>query len=231
MGCAGFSSLKTVKKNPETEAIPFQDFVFAEDNLFSCDISHKSCYPTGQYDVETYVGMFEEALSQQARLEEYRLYGELLMANLHALQRGMQAAKVVDFYSETQELRMIPLDERFSPQENAQRYFKKYKKGKAAKALAVQQREETLEEIAYLEGQQDNLNKCSTDDELSEIREELERRKNDTLICIGNHEQYFFPDYFNYEPDYADRIYEMAKILLEEERRESIFIEDIVNLT
>ena len=62
MGCAGFSSLKTVKKNPETEAIPFQDFVFAEDNLFSCDISHKSCYPTGQYNVETYVGMFEEAL-------------------------------------------------------------------------------------------------------------------------------------------------------------------------
>ena len=77
--------------------------------------------------------------------------------------------KVVNFYSETQEPIVIPLDERFSPQENAQRYFKKYKKGKAAKTLAVQQRAETLEEIAYLEGQQDNLNKCSTDDELSEI--------------------------------------------------------------
>jgi len=121
------------------------------------------------------LGMFEEALSQQERLEEYRLYGELFMANLHALKRGMQAAKVVNFYSETQEPIVIPLDERFSPQENAQRYFKKYKKGKAAKTLAVQQRAETLEEIAYLEGQQDNLNKCSTDDELSEIREELER--------------------------------------------------------
>ena len=64
-----------------------------------------------------------------------------------------------------------------------------------------------------------------------EIREELTRRKEDTLICIGNHEQYFFKDYFNYEPDYADRIYEMARILLEEEHRESIFIEDLAYMS
>ena len=32
--------------------------------------------------------------------------------------------------------------------------------------------------------------------EIEALRAELERRKNDTLICIGNHEQYFFSDYF-----------------------------------
>lgn len=66
---------------------------------------------------------------------------------------------------------------------------------------------------------------------VEEIREELDRRKNDELICIGNHEQYFFEDYFAYEPDYADRIYEMAKILIEDEKRESIFIEDLANMS
>ena len=65
---------------------------------------------------------------------------------------------------------------------------------------------------------------------LVELRKELSRRKNDTLICIGNHEQHFFPDYFVYEPDYSDRIYEMAKILIEEEGRECIFIEDLARM-
>ena len=63
-----------------------------------------------------------------------------------------------------------------------------------------------------------------------ELRAELERRKNDTLICIGNHEQYFFSDYFVYEPDYAERIFEMAKILIEEEGRECILIEELARM-
>ena len=66
---------------------------------------------------------------------------------------------------------------------------------------------------------------------VEEIREELDRRKNDELICIGNHEQYFFEDYFAYEPDYAERIYEMAKILIEDEKRECIFIEDLAKMS
>ncbi len=65
---------------------------------------------------------------------------------------------------------------------------------------------------------------------VEELRAELERRKNDTLICIGNHEQYFFSDYFVYEPDYSDRIYEMAKILIGDEGRECIFIEDLARM-
>ncbi len=66
---------------------------------------------------------------------------------------------------------------------------------------------------------------------VEELREELAKRKNDELICIGNHEQYFFPDYFAYLPDYADRIFEMAKILIEDEGRKSIFIEDLVHMS
>ena len=56
-------------------------------------------------------------------------------------------------------------------------------------------------------------------------------RCNDELICIGNHEQYFFDDYMAYEPDYAARIYEMAKILIEDEGRECIFIEDLAKMS
>lgn len=120
------------------------------------------------------LSVFETALNQQESLDQYRLLGELITANFHAIKRGERMAKLMNYYEDPPAPVLVALDERLSPQENAQRYFKKYQKGKAAKALAVEQRRQTLEEIAYLEGQQDNLQKCSTDAELSEIREELE---------------------------------------------------------
>ncbi len=64
---------------------------------------------------------------------------------------------------------------------------------------------------------------------LEELKVELERRKNDQLICIGNHEQYFFEDYFVYQPEYEEKIYTMAKTL-KDAGRECIFIEELVDL-
>lgn len=64
---------------------------------------------------------------------------------------------------------------------------------------------------------------------LEELKEELIKRKDHTLLCIGNHEQYYYPDYCNYQPEYEEKIYEMARSL-KEAGRECIFIEDLVEL-
>ncbi|MDL2234828.1 NFACT family protein [Christensenellaceae bacterium OttesenSCG-928-L17] len=117
--------------------------------------------------------VYEAARTQGEDLEALRLFGELIMAHAHTLSRGMQYARLPNYYTDPPSDISVPLDERLSPQENAQRYFKRYQKGKAAKALAVEQCRVTSEEIAYLEGQLDNLTKCSTDTELQEIRDEL----------------------------------------------------------
>ncbi len=119
--------------------------------------------------------VFETALNQNEDLEALRLNGELLIAHAHQLKRGMQQARLLNYYLDPPQETAVPLDEKLSPQENAQRYFKRYQKGKAAKALAAEQLRQTQEETAYLEGQLDNLNKCETDVELIEIREELVR--------------------------------------------------------
>lgn len=119
--------------------------------------------------------MFETALNQNEDLEALRLNGELLLAHAHQLKRGMQKAKLINYYLDPPQETVVELDEKLSPQENAQRYFKRYQKGKAAKALAFDQLQKTQEETAYLEGQLDNLSKCVTDVELLEIREELVR--------------------------------------------------------
>lgn len=121
------------------------------------------------------LAMFEETLHTEDKLEELCLYGELITANLHGIRKGERYAKLANYYSEDMIEVIVPLDERLSPQENAQRYFKKYQKGKAAKALAAAQKEETQSEIVYLDGQLDNLGKCQTDAEMSELRQELEQ--------------------------------------------------------
>lgn len=119
------------------------------------------------------LALFEASLNIGDDLEQYRLFGELLTTHAHELKRGMRHAKLENYYLNPPTLCVVPLDERLSPQENAQTYFKRYQKGKAAMALAVEQRRQTKAEIVYLEGQIDNLTKCTTDVELMEIREEL----------------------------------------------------------
>ena len=108
-------------------------------------------------------------------MEEYRLKGELLTANLHLAKKGMKAVEVPNYYEEGMPPLSVELDEKLSPSQNAQRYFKLYQKARNAQTLAAEQIEKTSEELGYLEGQLDNLSKCSEESELFELRAELER--------------------------------------------------------
>jgi hypothetical protein len=63
---------------------------------------------------------------------------------------------------------------------------------------------------------------------LDELKEELKRRQDHILMCIGNHEQYFYKDYFAYQSEYEEKIYEMARTL-KEDGRKCIFIHEILS--
>ncbi len=119
------------------------------------------------------LAMQDEAISSEGDIEKLRLYGELLTANAYALQQGGSEAAVYNYYMDPPEPIVIPLDSRLSPHDNAQKYYKKYQKAKAARDMAAEQREKTLEELVYLEGQLDNLDKCTGDSELRELSDEL----------------------------------------------------------
>lgn len=119
----------------------------------------------------------QDILLQTDKMEENKLYGELLTANLHLLKRGMKEAEVINYYDTDGLTVKIPLDERLSPSENAQRYYKRYNKASAAYAMADDQIQIIRKELNYLEGQLDNLHKCTETDELQEIREELIAQK------------------------------------------------------
>ena len=122
---------------------------------------------------EKKLALYADALNSEEQMEKCRLYGELLTANLHSLKSGTDTAAVDNYYADPVERIASPLDRQLTPGENAQRYYKKYQKLKAARDMAIVQREQTLSEQNYLEGQLDNLTKCTAENELSELIEEL----------------------------------------------------------
>lgn len=122
---------------------------------------------------EKKLALYADALNSGEQMEKCRLYGELLTANLHSLKSGTDTAAVDNYYADPVERIAIPMDRQLTPGENAQRYYKKYQKLKAARDMAIVQREQTLSELNYLEGQLDNLTKCTAENELSELIEEL----------------------------------------------------------
>lgn len=124
---------------------------------------------------ERKLALQQEALLGSERMEEYRVKGELLTASLHLAKKGMKSVTIPNYYEEGTPDLEVQLDEKLSPGQNAQRYFKLYQKARSAKRLAAEQVEKTTEELNYLEGQMLNLSACEEESELAELREELEK--------------------------------------------------------
>lgn len=124
---------------------------------------------------EKKLALQNEELANAARMEEYRLMGELLNANLWQLRRGQKVTVVPNYYDEAGGQVSIPLDKQLTPAQNAQRYFKKYQKARSARETAAEQKEKTLAELSFLESALLDVGKCVGESELNEIRGELQR--------------------------------------------------------
>ncbi|MFJ7735293.1 NFACT family protein [Lysinibacillus sp. NPDC097287] len=107
-----------------------------------------------------------------SKLDQFQLYGELLMANIYAFEKGVKEVTVINYYTESGEQITIPVSERKTPIENAQSYFTKYTKAKNALIMVKEQLEKTVEEIAYFEMLAQQVQQASPRD-IEEIREEL----------------------------------------------------------
>ena len=120
---------------------------------------------------------FLETIQQSDAHDTARINGELILANLHLSRPGMRELVVDDYFVDPPAKRIITLDPALNAQDNAKKYFKLYRKGKLGKAYAEGQIECLASEIAYLEGQLENIDKCDTLYELNEIKEELIRER------------------------------------------------------
>lgn len=121
---------------------------------------------------EKKIGKLERTLTDAEKAEKYKLYGELLTANLYSIKRGDKEARVLNYYSDNQDMLTIPLDILKSPSENAQHYFHKYQKAKNSVAVVMEQIEKAKEEVAYFDTLLQQI-ESATNKDVEEIREEL----------------------------------------------------------
>ncbi len=105
--------------------------------------------------------------------ETVRIKGELLTANLYALERGMKACELVNYYDEAGGKIRIALDPVLTPAQNAQAYFKRYRKQKRTLEALAPQEKEVRAELDYLKSVLPFLAAAANAEDLKAAEEEL----------------------------------------------------------
>lgn len=111
-----------------------------------------------------------ETLRQSDMAEQNRVFGDLLTANMHTIPKGAAHITVQNYYDESCPDVDIPLSTRLSPAQNAQSYYKKYRKARVAEQYAREQLVVIERNLLLLENALDDLDKCETTTDLAEIR-------------------------------------------------------------
>ncbi|HEO4791778.1 TPA: NFACT family protein [Streptococcus agalactiae] len=139
----------------------------------------------------------QDELLATENAEEFRQKGELLTTYLSIVPNNQDVVVLDNYY--TNQTIEISLDRALTPNQNAQRYFKKYQKLKEAVKHLKGIISDTENTITYLESVETSLNHASMED-INDIREELvetgfiKRRAHDKQHKRKKPEQYLASD-------------------------------------
>lgn len=112
-------------------------------------------------------------LKECDEMDKYKLYGELITANLYRLSNTHTSSIELENYYDNNNLISIPLDAKYSPNINAKRYFKKYTKLKNAFQIVSEQKIETENELNYIDSIVYELENSSSLEDVQDIFEEI----------------------------------------------------------
>ena len=146
----------------------------------------------------------EDELEIAKSFDKYRIYAENLMANPNLDISYLNSVEILDVY--TQRPILIPLSPKFTLFENAQMYFKKYKKAKKSVEIVEKRIKETKSEINFIEQLMFDVESSIRNEDLDDIINILiieriiksaqkEKRLNNYVpyekIKIGEYDAYF----------------------------------------
>lgn len=120
---------------------------------------------------ENRIAKLSQDLKNAKELEDNRLCGELITANMHLIKKGFSSVNLLNYYS-GEEI-AVKLNDRLSPAENADAYFKRYQKMKRTLVIAREQIDLALERIEHLESVAMSVEQAETSEDISAIKLEL----------------------------------------------------------
>ena len=115
----------------------------------------------------------DDKLAECKNMDKYKLYGELITANLYRIENKNINYAFVENYYDNNNLIKIDLDKKYSPNINAKRFYKKYNKLKNTLEIVSVQKEDTLKDLDYIESVVYELENSSSLEDLSSIYEEI----------------------------------------------------------
>jgi predicted ribosome quality control (RQC) complex YloA/Tae2 family protein len=122
------------------------------------------------------------------KADEYRQAGNLVLANLKKLRTGVEQATLEDYDGSSI---VVRLDPRFSPTQNADRFFKKYKKAKKGRSIMLLRLSQAQDEALLLKNLLASLHEAKDVDEVFNVRSSL--AAGGYLIQKENHRAYAEP--------------------------------------
>lgn len=113
-------------------------------------------------------------LKECEEMEKFRLYGELLTANLYKVNSNCNLENItVENYYDNNSSITIPLDKKINVQKNIEKYFKKYNKLKNALIIVSEQKKDAEKELDYIESIVFNLSNAKNLNDINEVYEEI----------------------------------------------------------
>ena len=115
-----------------------------------------------------------EHVAGSLRAQEYEHIGNVIMANLQHLTKGTNRIDIPDVYNEGNNIHVV-LDPKLTPARNAERYFEKAKKSRAAQAQSEEQMSIAENKRTLLEKFLLHLDQCQTHEQVKEFRQEYKK--------------------------------------------------------
>ncbi|MCD8187596.1 MAG: NFACT family protein [Ruminococcus sp.] len=122
------------------------------------------------------ISVQREELSACADKDRFKLYGDLISANMYRIQKGNSSVEAENFYDENCPQIEIKLDVRKTPSQNAQHYYSEYKKAVTAERKLAEQIEKGEEELQYLDSVFDALTRAVSENDIIQLRLELQEQ-------------------------------------------------------
>ena len=123
----------------------------------------------------------KELVEKYENFEQYKQYGELILANTRNIQRGATCLETANYYNENETIQ-IPLDPKLSAAENSEKYFHKYKKAKNGLALLQDEVRNLTAKIADLSANQKKLLEEQDVEVLSEWYEQEKQHQSKVVV-------------------------------------------------
>lgn len=115
----------------------------------------------------------ERTVAESKNADRYKQIGDLIFANVNAIEKGTKSVELIDYFDPAMPEISVELDEKLTPQQNADRYFKRFQKARDSVYMAENRKARTVNELEMLESAKKEVESSDSAEKIKELRKSL----------------------------------------------------------